>query len=253
MSTDVPSIAACALGASLATSVALGQTCAEDLNGDGRIDGADLGVLLLQWNQGGTADLNHDGTVDGADLGMMLLAWGPCAITVPSWAELLEAQPDPAVVVDPVMRASIVSTRLAWRVRDRASGTEMLLVPPGTFRMGCEDVPVNPGDAECYSWEQPAHDCTLTHPFYMGRYEVTQAQWTQVMGSNPSRFQGEAQFPGSAQRPVERVSWAASQAYLAATGFRLPTEAEWEYACRGGRHHRVPRRPGVPLGQQSLR
>jgi formylglycine-generating enzyme required for sulfatase activity len=83
----------------------------------------------------------------------------------------------------------------------------------------------------CYSQEQPVHQVTLTNAFYLGRYEVTQAQWTATMGSNPSYFQGQ---PDSASRPVEQVSWNTIQGYLSATGFRLPTDAEWEYACRAG-------------------
>ncbi|MFM7479662.1 MAG: formylglycine-generating enzyme family protein, partial [Planctomycetota bacterium] len=73
--------------------------------------------------------------------------------------------------------------------------------------------------------------------FYLGRYEVTQAQWQARMGSNPSYFQGasaevpQAQVP---QRPVEQVSWNTIQGFLSQTGMRLPTEAEWEYAYRAG-------------------
>ena len=83
----------------------------------------------------------------------------------------------------------------------------------------------------CYSWEQPVQQVTLTNAFYLGRYEVTQSQWVAKMGSNPSYFQGQSD---SASRPVEQVSWNTIQGYLSATGMRLPTEAEWEYACRAG-------------------
>jgi formylglycine-generating enzyme required for sulfatase activity len=72
---------------------------------------------------------------------------------------------------------------------------------------------------------------TLTNPYYMGRYEVTQAQWTAVMGSNPSAFKN---FPDSPSRPVESVTRDTAQGFLVATGLRLPTEAEWEHAYRGG-------------------
>ena len=71
----------------------------------------------------------------------------------------------------------------------------------------------------------------MTQAYYLGRYEVTQAQWTAVMGSNPSQFQGQADSPS---RPVEKVSWNMIQGFETATGLRLPTEAEWEYACRAG-------------------
>jgi formylglycine-generating enzyme required for sulfatase activity len=150
------------------------------------------------------------------------------SVVVPSWATLVEAQPDPAVVTDPVLRAAIAATGLAWRVRDTATQVEMLLVPPGTFQMGCI---MGSNQYGCYSWEQPVHEVTLTNAFYLGRYEVTQSQWMARMGSNPSNFQG---YSDSANRPVERVSWNTIQGFLSATGFRLPTEAEWEYACRAG-------------------
>jgi formylglycine-generating enzyme required for sulfatase activity len=89
----------------------------------------------------------------------------------------------------------------------------------------------------CLPWEQPVHTVTLTQPFYLGRYEVTQAQWTARMGSNPSYFQTPtAQVPAALVplRPVEGVSWNAVSGFCSNTGMRLPTEAEWEYACRAG-------------------
>jgi formylglycine-generating enzyme required for sulfatase activity len=143
------------------------------------------------------------------------------SIVVPSWATLVEAIPDPAVVTDATLRAGIVTTGFPWRVRDTATQMEMLLVPPGTFVMG-EVV-----------WVEPVHSVTLTQAFYIGRYEVTQGQWVAKMGSNPSLFQG-ASYPNAVNRPVERVSWTMIQNYLSATGMRLPSEAEWEYACRAG-------------------
>jgi formylglycine-generating enzyme required for sulfatase activity len=100
----------------------------------------------------------------------------------------------------------------------------------GSFKMGDE---VGGHNAD----ELPVHTVSITKPFYMGVFEVTQGQWNQVMGVNPSSFTGRADSP---RRPVEQVSWNDCQSYLtqlsADTGatFRLPTEAEWEYACKAG-------------------
>jgi formylglycine-generating enzyme required for sulfatase activity len=97
---------------------------------------------------------------------------------------------------------------------------EFRRIPTGTFGMGSED-------------EGPVHEVTLTRPFHLGIHPVTQAQWEAVMGSNPSAFRGS-------DLPVEQVSWKDCQDFirrLDAEGhgaFRLPTEAEWEYACRAG-------------------
>jgi formylglycine-generating enzyme required for sulfatase activity len=154
-------------------------------------------------------------------------------VTVPSWATALEALPDPTIVTNASLRAAITATGFAWRVRDNATNIEMVLIPPGSFDMGCS--PSN--QFGCQSAENPVHAVTLTNAFYLGRYEVTQAQWTARMGSNPSFFQSaSAQVPAAQvpNRPVERVSWTTIQGFLSATGMRLPTEAEWEYAYRAG-------------------
>jgi formylglycine-generating enzyme required for sulfatase activity len=101
-----------------------------------------------------------------------------------------------------------------------SSRFDFCTIPAGTFLMGSEK-------------EGPVHPVTISRDFYMGKYSVTQAQWEVVMGNNPSNFKG-------IDRPVEQVSWDDCQEFikrLNATGkgtFRLPTEAEWEYACRAG-------------------
>jgi formylglycine-generating enzyme required for sulfatase activity len=116
---------------------------------------------------------------------------------------------------------------LAWRVRDNGTQIEMVLVPGEMFVMGC----TASNAWACNANENPTHSVTITNVFYMGRYEVTQAQWQAEMGTNPSFFQGQADSPS---RPVEQVTWSAIQGFLSATGMRLPTEAQWEYACRAG-------------------
>jgi formylglycine-generating enzyme required for sulfatase activity len=151
------------------------------------------------------------------------------SIVIPSWATLVEALPNPAVVTNSTLRAAITASALPWRVRDTATQMEMLLVPAGAFTMGC----TASSNSGCDENENPKHVVTLTQAFYMGRYEVTQSQWVAKMGSNPSQFQG-ASYPDAANRPVEQVSWNTIQGYLSATDTRLPSEAEWEYACRAG-------------------
>ena len=138
--------------------------------------------------------------------------------------EVLEQNPDPKVVTDADFRERITETKLPWRVKDIATGIEMLLVPPGTFMMGA-----SPGDTQASDDEKPAHEVTITKAFYLGRTEVTQAQWFKVMDTNPSHFRGES-------LPVDSVSWNDISVFLKKTsgGLQLPTEAEWEYACRAG-------------------
>jgi uncharacterized protein (TIGR02996 family) len=108
-------------------------------------------------------------------------------------------------------------------------GVEMTFsfIPPGTFLMG------SPPDEEAHCRDQTQHRVTLTQGFYLGIHPVTQAQWQTVLGSNSSHFQGD-------NLPVDTVSWEDCQAFCQKLGerdgqrFRLPTEAEWEYACRAG-------------------
>jgi formylglycine-generating enzyme required for sulfatase activity len=163
---------------------------------------------------------------------------------VPTWATLLEASPDPTVVTDANLRAAIVASGFAWRIKDTSSNIEMLLVPAGTFTMGCSAS----NSYACSSDENPTHQVTLTQAFYMGRYEVTQAQWTAKMGSNPSYFSGDSDSPS---RPVEQVSWnmiASTGGFMSVTGLRLPTEAEWEYAYRAATTTAFHSYPAQPTG-----
>jgi formylglycine-generating enzyme required for sulfatase activity len=238
--------AALALAASLgAASVASGQTaCDADLNGDRVVGAADLASVLSAWGAcaGCAADLNRDGAVDAADLGALLSLWGAPCNPVP-WATVLEEAPDPAVVTNSALRKAIAATGLPWRVRDNGTNIEMLLVPPGTFDMGCSASVA----FACGVDESPVHTVTISNAFYLGRCEVRQSQWSAITGSNPSFFKGAA-HPNAANRPVEMVSWNAIQGFLTATGMRLPTEAEWEYAYRAGTTTAFHSTPSAPTG-----
>lgn len=106
-----------------------------------------------------------------------------------------------------------------------AAGIEFVYVPPGSFMMGANNLEAA---------ARPAHQVTLREGFYMGKYEVTQADWKNVMGTNPSDFKGN-------NLPVEMVSWLDVTEFVRKLNemnheytYRLPTEAEWEYACRAG-------------------
>jgi Sulfatase-modifying factor enzyme 1/Lectin C-type domain len=199
--------------------------CPGDISGNHAVDGVDLAALLGTWGTNGqgeyNCDIDNDGIVGGTDLTIILGGWGPCPPPILAWATVLEQNVNPAVVTDATLRNAITATGLPWRVRDNGTNIEMLLVPGGTFMMGCST-----GDTECSADERPAHQVTLTNAFYMGRTEVTQAQWLAKMGSNPSAFGGQP------NNPVESVSWNMTQGFNTATGLRLPTEAEWEFACR---------------------
>ncbi len=118
---------------------------------------------------------------------------------------------------------------------------EFMKIAPGTFMMGCVD-----GDKDCIEDEVPRHKVQLTKAFEMGKYEVTQAQWDAVMGaaSNPSEIKG-------ANLPVDSVNKEEIHAFLDKLNarrdgykYRLPTEAEWEYAARAG----APDPPRASLG-----
>jgi formylglycine-generating enzyme required for sulfatase activity len=102
---------------------------------------------------------------------------------------------------------------------------ELVLIPAGSFMMG---------DENGYNNEKLVHKVNITKPFYLGKYEVTQEQWEAVMGNNPCHFKGP-------KNPVEQVSWNDCQKFLEKLNekvgggrFSLPTEAQWEYACRAG-------------------
>ena len=138
-----------------------------------------------------------------------------------AWCEVLVADPDPAVVTDAGARSRMIATKLPWKVRDRKTGIIMLLVPPGDFEMG------SPPDEPRRNANEHQHHASILQAFYLGQTEVTQDEWKRVRSGNPAQFLG-------AESPVEQVSWNDCQSFCVAAGLRLPSEVEWEYACRAG-------------------
>jgi uncharacterized protein (TIGR02996 family) len=142
--------------------------------------------------------------------------------------------------------------RPCWPQLTNSVGMLFSLIPAGTFRMGSPN-----GEADRQENEGPQHEVEITRPFYLGVYPITQEQYERLMGTNPSRFSsqggGKARVKKQDTRafPVESVSWDDAIDYCRKLSewpeekrlgrvYRLPTEAEWEYACRGGASSSTP-------------
>ncbi len=155
-------------------------------------------------------------------------------ITLSKEATAIQQSPvsHPIVAQQPVAQTPVTNVEnISIPVKDGIS-IDMIRVEAGTFTMGATAEMKEP-----YDWEKPTHRVTLTNDYYIDKYEVTQVLWQAVMGNNPSKFKGD-------NLPVEKVSWDDCQEFISKlnriTGktFRLPTEAEWEYAARGGKKSR---------------
>jgi uncharacterized protein (TIGR02996 family) len=174
----------------------------------------------------------------------------------PERAELMRLMRSPLTtpLLEPTAASARVLELLAAGVKPvtvgltNSIGMEFVLVQPGTFLMG------EPPGEEWRGRGEKQHEVTLTRPFYLGVYPVTQGQWKRVMGYNPSSFSRTGQGRDRVEDvsdaeldlfPVEQVSWTDAQDFLQrlatldkearnAREYRLPSEAEWEYACRGG-------------------
>jgi formylglycine-generating enzyme required for sulfatase activity len=149
----------------------------------------------------------------------------------------------PALLQAPFSEAEASASQEAWAKHlgisvevTNSLGMKFRVIPPGTFDMG------SPKSEPGRSDNEAIHKVTITQPKLMGIYPVTQGEWTKVMGSNPSHFTSVS-GQDTSRFPVERVSWEDSQEFLNRMNaahpmpgwrYRLPTEAEWEYACRAG-------------------
>ena len=127
-------------------------------------------------------------------------------------------------LVLPVARPETEVPRAGTVRTNPNDGQKYVWIPPGEFEIGC-----SPDDNECAGGERGRHPVTvrITHGFWLGQTEVTQAAYERTVGHSLSPFKGP-------QHPVEGVNWYEAQEYCEAAGGRLPTEAEWEYAARAG-------------------
>ena len=200
-----------------------------DVDNNGRVNIADallvmaysLGASLAMPNGGDIAlgDVNGDGQVDSEDAQLIELY-----STDPSFPGLPEGIGKPRSEGDTPRRA----------LTEALPGNEQMefvWIDPGTFRMG--------SGGEGWDDERPQHEVMVGEGFYLGRYEVTQGQWEAVMGTTP--WAGKARVRSHPWNPAVYISWEDAQAFVSRlnsaageTLYRLPTEAEWEYACRAG-------------------
>jgi len=177
-----------------------------DVNNDGEVNIADVNAIIdvvLGGSSNQRADVNYDGEVNIADVNTIInIILGGTAPTPPD-----------------ILKITVNGQMF-----------KMIKVEGGTFLMGALD-----SDNNASSNSKPAHQVTITGDYYIGRTEVTQNLWKAVMNSNPS------DFTGNLNRPVESINWHDCQDFiirlnkLTGMNFRLPTEAEWELAARGGK------------------
>ncbi|GAB6051210.1 hypothetical protein JCM17960_00300 [Magnetospira thiophila] len=209
--------------ASLNTRMWVSGNGAVNVRGEPTTEGAKVGRLE------GRSEVRVTGLVEDGDWYRVDLPTGVVGYVYSNLLTGSEPQLDPAHSLSPGdtfrdCENAYVATVGRYSPSGAFCGPEMVVIPSGSFMMGSND-----GDGD----EKPVHRVNIGYQFAVGKYEVTQAEWQAVMGSNPSKFEGS-------NRPVEQVSWDDAQAFIKKlnrrTGqrYRLLSEAEWEYVARAG-------------------
>ena len=192
----------------LAPGVSSAQTAADcDFDGSGMVDFRDFLAFATAYSSTSAKhDLNDSGQVDFLDFLVFARFYGQ----------------------------GVTATRDTTVTLTGDVTMDFVHIDPGTVTMGSPD-----SEEERWADEGPQHEVTISKGFYLGKYEVTQGQWEAVMGTTP--WSGESNVEENADHPAVYVSWEDAQAFIQklndAAGkelYRLPTEAEWEYACRAG-------------------
>ena len=156
----------------------------------------------------------------------------PAAAPAPTsadWYDVVSFQPGPEVT-DASMRQKLEASGQPWKVRDRATGIELVLVMPGEFLMGSPS-----SELGRQADEGPQHPVQVTSPFYLGATEVTQEQWTRSLPRDHWFFPGDTKHADGSWDDLQLfLSKANADLPEGASMLRAPTETEWEYACRAG-------------------
>jgi formylglycine-generating enzyme required for sulfatase activity len=220
--TGLPANARPVANAGVDQTVELGATAI--LDGSGSRD-ADAEILSCWWTAPAGILLSDPAATRPT---FVAQAIGSHRITLVIGDPQLMSLPDTVVV-------TVVRPRYSTSTLPRGATMEFVWIEPGTFTMGSPE-----SDTLAAPDERPQHQVTLTEGFYLGRYEITQEQWQAVMGA-PGPWKGRASVQVSANGPASYLSWNDVQAMVHALNqaagdslYRLPTEAEWEYACRAG-------------------
>ncbi|MCB9769919.1 MAG: SUMF1/EgtB/PvdO family nonheme iron enzyme [Candidatus Omnitrophica bacterium] len=239
-----------------------------DIKPDGFVDDLDLFLFSVDWqlttgaSKGLDGDINGDRGADAHDLLVILAEWkvgvrptptftfSPTSTSSPTHTFTPTDSPTPTVTDAPTntftpTRTPFPTSTLPFEIEQitidipglesGARPMRLNLIPPGSFSMGSLG-----SERSSYGDERPRHAVTIAYDFYFGETEVTQAQWMALMGNNPATGLTSPPVGIGPNHPIFYITWNEAQEFIGKLNdlgvgtFRMPSEAEWEYACRGG-------------------